>query len=82
MKSISCLYLPTFRSQASIVSEKSTVFTFSYRKAYVSKFHLARKIGQGHSRVIIYINYDGQESPMLHTKFRENRPAGSGEEDF
>ena len=24
--------------------------------------------------VIIYIKYDGQESPMLHTKFRENRP--------
>ena len=33
MKSISCLYLPSFRSQASIVSEKSTVCTFSYRKA-------------------------------------------------
>ena len=33
MKSISCLHLPTFRSQASIVSEKSTVFTFIYRKA-------------------------------------------------
>ena len=33
MKSISCLYLPTFRSQAAMVSEKSTVFTFSYRKA-------------------------------------------------
>ena len=33
IKSLSCLYLPTFRSQASIVSEKSTVFTFSYRKA-------------------------------------------------
>ena len=33
IKSFSCLYLPTFRSQASIVSEKSTVFTFSYRKA-------------------------------------------------
>ena len=32
--------------------------------------------------VIIYINYDGHESPMLHTKFRENRPAGAGEEDF
>ena len=29
--SISCLYLPTFRSQAEIVSEKSIVFTFSYR---------------------------------------------------
>ena len=33
MKSISCLYLTTFRSQASIVSEKFTVVTFSYRKA-------------------------------------------------
>ena len=33
MKSISCLYLPIFRSQASLVSEKATVFTFSYRKA-------------------------------------------------
>ena len=32
--------------------------------------------------VIIYINYDGQESPILHTKFHENRPAGSGVEDF
>ena len=31
--SISCLHLPTFRSQATIVSEKSTVFTFSHRKA-------------------------------------------------
>ena len=33
MKSISCLYIPTFRSRAAIVSVKSTVFTFSYRKA-------------------------------------------------
>ena len=32
MKSISCLYLLTFRSLAAIVSEKSTVFTFSHRK--------------------------------------------------
>ena len=31
--SIRCLYLLTFRSLAAIVSEKSTVFTFSYRKA-------------------------------------------------
>ena len=30
---ISCLQLPTFMSQAEIVSEKSTVFTFSNRKA-------------------------------------------------
>ena len=33
INSFSYLYLPTFRSQASIVSEKLTVFTFSYRKA-------------------------------------------------
>ena len=43
MKSIGCLHLPAFRSQASIVSEKSTVFTFSYIKATVSKFDLAVK---------------------------------------
>ena len=30
---IRCLLLPTFRSLAAIVSEKSTVFTFSHRKA-------------------------------------------------
>ena len=33
MKSISCLYLSTFRSQGSNVSEKSIVFNFSYKKA-------------------------------------------------
>ena len=31
--SIRCLLLPNLRSLAAIVSEKSTVFTFSYRKA-------------------------------------------------
>ena len=30
---ISCLHLPTFRSQAAIFSEKSTVFFFTHRKA-------------------------------------------------
>ena len=43
IKAISCLYLSTFRSQAPIVSEISTVFTFSYRKAQVTKFDLAVK---------------------------------------
>ena len=38
-----CLLLPTFRPLAAIVSEKSTVFTFSNRKAYVTKFELAVK---------------------------------------
>ena len=37
------------------------------------------KIGQGHTRVIIWKNYNGQESQMLHNKFCGNRPAGSGD---
>ena len=41
--SINCLLLVTFRSLAAIVSEKSTVFTFSYGKALVTKFDLAVK---------------------------------------
>ena len=41
--SIRYLLLQTFRSLDAIVSEKSTVFTFSYRKAYVYKFDLAVK---------------------------------------
>ena len=32
--------------------------------------------------VIIWSNYDRLESQMLQTNFHENRPAGSGEEDF
>ena len=43
MNSIRCLLLPTFRSLAAIGSEKSTVLTFSYRKAQVTKFDLAVK---------------------------------------
>ena len=43
---------------------------------------LTLNIGQGHPRVIISTNYDGLESQMLHTKFHENWPASSGEEDF
>ena len=41
--SIRCLLLLTFRSLTAVVSEKSTVFTFSYRKAYVTKFDFAVK---------------------------------------
>ena len=36
----SCLLLPTFRSLAAKLSEKYTVFTFSHRNAYVTKFDL------------------------------------------
>ena len=41
--SIRCLLLLTFRSLAVIASENSTAITFSYRKAYVTKFDLAVK---------------------------------------
>ena len=41
--SIRCLLLLAFRSLAAIGSEKSTVFTFSYRKAEVIKFDHAVK---------------------------------------
>ena len=37
------LLLPTFRSLAAKVSEKSTVFTFSYGKAQITIFDLAVK---------------------------------------
>ena len=43
INSLRCLLLSTFMSLAAMVSEKSTVFTFSYRKAYVTKFDLAVK---------------------------------------
>ena len=43
INSLRCLLLPNFRSLAAIISEKSTVFTFSHRKAYVTKFDLAVK---------------------------------------
>ena len=43
LSSISCLHLPTFRSQAATVSEICTVFTFCYRKAEVTKFDLTVK---------------------------------------
>ena len=43
INSIRCLLLPTFGSLAAIISEISTIFTFSYGKAKVTKFDLAVK---------------------------------------
>ena len=37
------LNLPTFRSQAALVSEKSTIFIFSYIKAQETKFDIVIK---------------------------------------
>ena len=39
-------------------------------------------MGQGQPRVIIRTNYGGMKSPMLHAKFRRNRPIASGGEEF
>ena len=36
-----------------------------------------RKIGQGHPRVMFYINYVELHCLMLHTKFQNHRPSGS-----
>ena len=41
--SIRCLLPLAFRSLAAIVFEKSIVFTFSYRKALITKLDLAVK---------------------------------------
>ena len=41
--SIRCLLQVPFRSLAAIVSEKSTVFRFSYRKVQVTEFDIAVK---------------------------------------
>ena len=40
------------------------------------------KMGQGHRRVMIYINFVELLFVMLHVKFQNHRPSGSGEEDF
>ena len=64
ISSINCLNLPTFKSHASIVSEKTTVFISSYRKAKVSNLTLLKnrsRSTQGHH---LKKNYDGLESQM------------------
>ena len=41
-----------------------------------------RKIGQGQPMVIIYIISIELDSPMVHAKFQDHQPLGSGEEDL
>ena len=45
-------------------------------KSWSSEIWPCHKIGQGQPRVIIWTNYDGLESQMLHTKFCGNRSTG------
>ena len=51
---------------------------FPFKSLFVQRLP-CRKIGQGHPKVMAYTNYDGPESPMLHTKFQCNRSTGSRE---
>ena len=48
----------------------------------MTKFDHAIIIGQGQPRVIIYINSEGLNPIMLHTKFQGNRSSGLGEDFF
>ena len=48
-------------------------FHFFLQKGLCYQIWPCCKIGQGQPRFIIWTNYDGLESPMLHTKFRANR---------
>ena len=73
-------FIYSIRWLLQLVSEKIHSFHFFPQKSLSYQIWPCRKIGQGHSRVIIWTNYDGLESPMLHTRFRRNRPAGSGED--
>ena len=41
---------------------------------------LAVKKGQGHPRVMIYINFVELHCLMLHAKFQNHKPSGSGED--
>ena len=46
------------------------------------KFDQGIKYGQGQPRVIIRTNYDRPELHMLHSKFQDDQPVSSTEEDF
>ena len=82
--SIRCLLLLTFRSQAAIISEKSTVFTFSYRKRrrFFKVFTIYWHGGHlGHVTWTIYINFRSPFPRRLHIKFGFDWPSGFRGED-
>ena len=57
-----------------------TFFHFSPFKCIGDLSCPCRKIGQGHPRVMIYINFVELDSPMLHAKFQNHRPSGFQED--
>ena len=67
--------------QDAIVSELSSVVTFSYRKACYQIWPCC-EIGQGQPKVIICTNNDGLESQLLHTNFQGNASTSFGRRRF
>ena len=59
---------------------KIQCFHFFLQKSLCYLIWPCRKIGQGQPRVIIWTNYDGLESLMLHTKFCGNQSKSFGED--
>ena len=57
-------------------------FHFFLQKSLCYQIWPCRKIGHGQPRVIVLTNYDGLESPIVHTKFRGDPSTGFGEEDL
>ena len=60
-------------------NRKRLIFLF---KSLWDQIRPCHKIGQGHCRVIIYINFIELSPLMLHTKFQGNWPNGYGAEHF
>ena len=77
-----CLHLPPFRSQAAIVSDISTIYTFFNRKRLSYQIWPCSNVSHVKPRAIIWTNYDGLEPLMLQTKFRGDCFTCSREEDF
>ena len=67
-----------FISMNSIATEKVT-FSFKSLRDQICPCHI---IGQGQSRVMIYIYFIELNPQMLHTKFQGNQPGGFGLEDY
>ena len=68
---ICCKFLP--------LNDFLTVFPY---KSIWDQIWPCCKISKGQPRVIFWKNYDGPESPVIHTKSQGHWPFGSVEEDF
>ena len=70
----------SFKSQTTIVSEKSIVLPFSHTEVR-DQIWLCLKIGQGQPSVIIWAHLVVLEHSMMHTKIQGYRTFDSREED-